>query len=57
MGYLSAERRPGADVVCWAGVHGFAVLHLDGPLAQAPAEEREAAIIRFCDIVERGLGD
>ena len=22
VGYLSAERRPGADVVCWAGVHG-----------------------------------
>jgi len=56
VGYLSAERRPGADVVCWAGVHGFAVLHLDGPLAQAPAAEREAAMTRFFDIVERGLG-
>jgi AcrR family transcriptional regulator len=57
VGYLSPERRPGADVVCWAGVHGFAVLHLDGPLAQAPAGEREAAMSRFFDIVERGLGD
>jgi AcrR family transcriptional regulator len=56
-GYLAAERRPGADVVCWAGVHGFAVLHLDGPLTQAPAAEREASMSRFFDIVERGLGD
>lgn len=57
VGYLSAERRPAADVVCWAGVHGFAVLHLDGPLAGAPEAEREAAMVRFFDIVERGLGD
>jgi len=56
VGYLAAERRPGADVVCWAGVHGFAVLHLDGPLAEAPATDREAAMSRFFDIVERGLG-
>jgi AcrR family transcriptional regulator len=57
VGYLSAGRRPDADVVCWAGVHGFAVLHLDGPLAGAPEHEREAAMVRFFDIVERGLGD
>lgn len=56
VGYLAAERRPGADVVCWAGVHGFAVLHLDGPLAQAPAADREAALDRFFDITELGLG-
>lgn len=56
VGYLAAERRPNADVVCWAGVHGFAVLHLDGPLRQAPEAEREASIVRFFDIVERGLG-
>jgi AcrR family transcriptional regulator len=56
VGYLSPDRRPNADVVCWAGVHGFAVLHLDGPLRQAPESEREASIVRFFDIVERGLG-
>jgi AcrR family transcriptional regulator len=55
-GHLAADRRPGADVVCWAGVHGFALLHLDGPLAEAPEAEREAAMVRFFDIVERGLG-
>ncbi|GAB3244919.1 TetR/AcrR family transcriptional regulator [Nocardioides dilutus] len=56
VGYLAADRRPGADVVCWAGVHGFAVLHLDGPLTQAPAADREAALARFFDITELGLG-
>jgi AcrR family transcriptional regulator len=55
-GYLAPERRPQADVVCWSGVHGVAVLHLDGPLQGAPPEEREASMIRFFDIVERGLG-
>jgi AcrR family transcriptional regulator len=56
VGYLAASRRSGSDVVCWAGVHGLAVLHLDGPLAEAPEAEREAATVRFFDIVERGLG-
>ena len=55
-GYLAPERRPSADVTCWAGVHGIAVLHLDGPLAGAPESEREASLLRFFDIVERGLG-
>ena len=56
VGYLSPDRRPQADVVCWSGVHGVAVLHLDGPLRLAPPEEREATMLRFFDIVERGLG-
>ena len=55
-GHLAPERRPNADVVCWSGVHGVAVLHLDGPLKDAPAEELEASLLRFFDIVERGLG-
>jgi len=57
VGYLAPDRRPNADVVCWSGVHGVAVLHLDGPLRMAPPEEREATMVRFFDIVERGLGD
>jgi len=56
VGYLAPDRRPNADVVCWAGVHGFAVLHLDGPLRLAPESEREASISRFFEIVELGLG-
>jgi AcrR family transcriptional regulator len=56
VGYLSPERRPHADVVCWSGVHGIAVLHLDGPMQAALPDEREATMARFFDIVERGLG-
>jgi hypothetical protein len=56
VGYLAPERRPSADVTCWAGVHGVAVLHLDGPLAGSPPAELEASLSRFFDIVERGLG-
>lgn len=56
VGYLAAERRPGMDVVCWAGVHGFAVLHLDGPLREVDPETREAALLAFFGLVDRGLG-
>lgn len=44
VGYMPAERRPGAEVLCWSVVHGFATLHLDGPLAGTPADERERAL-------------
>lgn len=57
VGYLDPARRPGSDVACWAAVHGFAVLCLDGPLRLLPSEPREAALSRLLDTVERGLGD
>lgn len=40
VGYLSVEAREGADVTCWSAVHGFATIHLDGPLAGADPEWR-----------------
>ena len=55
VGVMPASRRPGADVACWSAVHGFAVLHLGGPLRAAPAEEREAALDALLEAVERGL--
>ena len=52
-----AERRPGADVICWAGVHGFAVLAPRRAAArQAPGRSARPMMTRFFDIVERGLG-
>ena len=36
------EHRPGAEITCWAAVHGFAALHLDGPLRHVSATERES---------------
>jgi AcrR family transcriptional regulator len=54
-GSVAPDRRPGADVVCWAAVHGFAVLHLDGPLRDLPAEERTATLEVMLDHISRGL--
>ncbi len=54
-GAMPAEHRPGADVVCWSAVHGFSKLHLDGPLRDLPAEEREQLLDNMLLTVERGL--
>ena len=54
-GVLPAERRPGADVTCWAAVHGFAVLCLQGPLRGLPEQEREAQLDGLLERVVRGL--
>ena len=42
-------------MVCWAAVHGFAMLHLRGPLREVPLELREANLDALLDTVERGL--
>ena len=54
-GSVSPERRPGAEVICWAAVHGFALLHLDGPLRDLPTEERTATLEVMLDHIARGL--
>jgi AcrR family transcriptional regulator len=54
-GSVAPERRPGAEVVCWAAVHGFSVLHLDGPLRGLPAGERTATLEVMLDHIARGL--
>jgi AcrR family transcriptional regulator len=56
VGYLDPSLRPGAEVSCWAGVHGFALLHLEGPLRGLAADEREAALAVMLDTIDRGLG-
>lgn len=54
-GVLTAARREGADVVCWAAVHGFAMLHLHGPLREMPPEMREATLVLLLATIQRGL--
>ena len=34
-------RAPAPTSMCWAGVHGFAMLHLRGPLRDVPEPDRE----------------
>ena len=55
VGALSSERRQGADVACWAAVHGYAELHVHGPLRDVPAELRDQVLESVLDVVHRGL--
>ncbi len=55
VGALAEGRREGAEVLCWSAVHGFASLHLDGPLRDVPEHERELSLETLLDQVERGL--
>lgn len=54
-GRLPVERRPWASTAAWATVHGLALLLTEGPLRRLPAEQRELAVERALDTVERGL--
>lgn len=57
VGALTRERRQGADAACWAMVHGFAALHVDGPLREVPKELRDQMLESVLDVVQRGLLD
>jgi hypothetical protein len=54
-GRLAPSRRERAEVACWSAVHGFAVLHIDGPLADVPARERDRQLEVMLDALEHGL--
>ena len=54
-GVLPADRRSWAPAAAWAAVHGLALLLTEGPLSRLPATERQAAVSRTLDMVERGL--
>jgi AcrR family transcriptional regulator len=56
VGYLDPALRPRAEVSCWAAVHGFALLHLEGPLRGLGVREREAALAVTLGTIDRGLG-
>jgi AcrR family transcriptional regulator len=54
-GELDPQRRAGADVTCWAAVHGFALLTLHGPLREVDDKAWHALLEGLLDTVERGL--
>jgi AcrR family transcriptional regulator len=54
-GLMAPARRPYADVVAWAAVHGLAMLLLDGPLQGLPAPDVEAALTQTLDICMEGM--
>jgi len=55
VGAMPADRREGADVLCWAEVHGLAMLHLAGPLRDVPEADREPLLERCLDLVQLAL--
>ncbi len=54
-GALLPARRRGAEEACWSAVHGFAVLHLEGPLRGTSPLERDRQLDHLLDTVQRGL--
>jgi AcrR family transcriptional regulator len=54
-GVLSRSRRVGAEWSCWAAVHGFAVLVLDGPLRGAEEGETRRLAARTVDAIIDGV--
>src|SRR5262249_17847072 len=55
VGVLSPERQAATALTCWSSVHGFAMLHLHGPLRGLPADERERTLDQLLDTLESGL--
>ncbi len=56
VGFLAASARPGAEIICWSAVHGFAVLHTEGPLRGLAAADRDAALDHVLATIDRGYG-
>jgi AcrR family transcriptional regulator len=56
VGYLDPGDRVGADVTCWAAVHGFSVLNVEGPLRGMAEADRDAALTGLLLGIDRGLG-
>lgn len=54
-GTLAADKRHDAAFLAWSGVHGMALLMLDGPLRDAPAKEKKALIDGVVAMIEKGL--
>ena len=52
-GVITTERREGADRFCWSAVHGFAELHVGGPLAHEPDQVPAAGL----DVLLARIGD
>ena len=55
VGFLPKEKRPGAELSCWAGVHGFSLLYGTGPLREVPKRQRDADLNRLLDRIDDSL--
>lgn len=55
VGALSPQRKAACALTCWSAVHGFAMLHLRGPLRGLSSRERKVALDQLLDTLEAGL--
>lgn len=55
VGFLPPDKREGAELSCWAGVHGFSMLYGTGPLSDAPRRQRDADLARLLDRIDDSL--
>jgi AcrR family transcriptional regulator len=53
VGFLAPEARAGAEITCWSAVHGFSILHIDGPLAGLDPRERALALDQVLIAIDR----
>lgn len=54
-GAVSLEQRAHAEDLWWSTVHGFALLHLEGPLAARASADRAQALDLILDQIQRFL--
>ncbi len=54
VGFLASASRPGSEIQCWSVVHGFAVLHVEGPLRVVPAAQRDSSLVGVLLAVDQG---
>ncbi len=54
-GVLDPARRRNAEYLAWSAVHGLALLIIDGPLRELPADAAHGLGQQLIDMVERGL--
>jgi AcrR family transcriptional regulator len=54
-GLLPPERRPNAEFLAWATVHGLGMLVIDGPLRGLDDRMVDYATERLLDMVDRGI--
>lgn len=53
VGFLAVDARPSAEITCWAAVHGFSVLCIDGALRESRREDRADALDRLLISIDR----
>ncbi|MEU4648061.1 TetR/AcrR family transcriptional regulator [Nocardia fluminea] len=54
-GTLPAERRPGAEFLAWATVHGLATLAIEGPLRMLDEPQIDHLSGLLLDLIDRGI--